>query len=829
MMTYAIDTNIILLDATNITTIGKAGDTIVIPEVCLDEVDSKKSGLTEVAYQAREFGRLLSRAKKNGTVHNKNGTTFTNYTLCDRIVCVVTMDEYPSYRGLDRNIVNDRKIIDCILRYKDIVGRGENIIFLTNDVACGIRAQSKGLATADLKVVEKVNYDFMKRLQIDDYEVFRNLHNTPIQYVDKEYELENYSYQFTNSVSEQTKLASINNGIINILGKETEDKLRRQNCPPIGAEQLLASRAILEPTIDLVVMEGKAGSGKAQPISEKILTPRGWKTMGEVEAGDAVIGSDGKPTLILDTFPQGVRPIYTVKFIDGTEVKCDIDHIWTVRSSQKNMYGNVFTTMTVREMLKDWIAKERYDKRYDSYQKRYNYSIPAAKKCEFDNGATLPIDPYALGLLLGDGSFAGTTAAVSFSNGSKEICDRLKSLLEPEYTVNKMKFSQGAWRMYIVKGTAKITLADLLGGFDLNNKRSEEKHIPKEYLYSSLVNREALWQGLTDTDGYSKNKRLLEYTTSSEQLAEDYAELSRSIGKVVTVNSRIPKYRYNSELLEGHKSYRIRQMKDKPKSIVSIEFSHNEEAKCIMVEAKDSLYVTAGFNLTHNTLLAVSSLMRLMDTSKNAYDKIVYIRNPVDDVGNPDEEIGYLAGNSEKLDVYLGPMEDTLQFIVRNKLKKKSSERSAGYEDRVAAEIVKLSGKYGIESMITLGLRGRTFTNSLIILDECLHSDQKVRTDKGLLTAVELEENMLRGETVLMESVNLQTNEIEYKPLLTLKKQHITTAKEKMYELTMEDGSGIKVTGSHKVRVTGEWVTVDEIRIRIANGETVEINDYKAH
>jgi len=180
-MTYAVDTNIILLDATNITTVGKAGDTIVIPEVCLDEVDSKKSGLTEIAYQAREFGRLLSRAEKNGTVHNKNGTTCTNYATCDRIVCVVTMDEYPSYRGLDRNIVNDRKIIDCILKYKDTVGRGEKIVFLTNDVACGIRAQSKGLATADLKVVEKVNYDFVKRLQIDDYEVFRNLHNTPIQ------------------------------------------------------------------------------------------------------------------------------------------------------------------------------------------------------------------------------------------------------------------------------------------------------------------------------------------------------------------------------------------------------------------------------------------------------------------------------------------------------------------------------------------------------------------------------------------------------------------------------------------------------------------------
>jgi len=80
-----------------------------------------------------------------------------------------------------------------------------------------------------------------------------------------------------------------------------------------------------------------------------------------------------------------------------------------------------------------------------------------------------------------------------------------------------------------------------------------------------------------------------------------------------------------------------------------------------------------------------------------------------------------------------------------------------------------------------------------------------------------------------MESVNLQTNEIEYKPLLTLKKQHITAVKEKMYELTMEDGSMIKVTGSHKVRVKGEWVTVEEIKIRIANGKTVEINDYNAN
>ena len=261
-MTYALDTNIILLDASNVHTVGKAGDTIVIPETVLDELDSKKSGLTEVAYQARSFGRLIAQAENKGLVKTGKGSTFSNYTLHDRLICIVTLDQYPSYHGVDRNIVNDRKIIDCILNYKSVVGKGEKITFLTNDVACGIRAQSKGLKTADLKVVERINYEFVKDYQIDDYEVFRNLHNTMIHEVDKDYKLENYSYRFTNSMSGQVKLASITNGVISVLGKETEDKLRRQNCPPIEAEQLLASRAILDPTIDLVVIEGTSGSGK---------------------------------------------------------------------------------------------------------------------------------------------------------------------------------------------------------------------------------------------------------------------------------------------------------------------------------------------------------------------------------------------------------------------------------------------------------------------------------------------------------------------------------------------------------------------------------------
>ena len=378
-----LDSNIILLNHNNIFAFNK--DTIIVlPETVLQECDSKKGLMTEIGYQARSFGRLLIRAKV--TKVDKGPVTTTTLEIDNTTIEVVALDKYRAVPGTDKN---DQKIIE--------VAEATGATLITNDVLCRLRALALGLKTADLKVVERINYEFVKDYQIDDYEVFRNLHNTMIHEVDKDYKLENYSYRFTNSMSGQVKLASITNGVINILGKETEDKLRRQNCPPIGAEQLLASRAILDPTIDLVVIEGTSGSGK-------------------------------------------------------------------------------------------------------------------------------------------------------------------------------------------------------------------------------------------------------------------------------------------------------------------------------------------------NTI-AVSSLMRLMSTAKKAYDKIVYIRNPVDDIGNPDEEIGFLAGNDEKQDVYLGPMEDTLQFIARNKLKKKPSERSADYEDRISAEIIKLTGKYGIESRISLGLRGRTFRDALVILDEFQNAGaattQKVLTRIG--------------------------------------------------------------------------------------------------
>lgn len=73
---------------------------------------------------------------------------------------------------------------------------------------------------------------------------------------------------------------------------------------------------------------GEPGSGKAQPLDAKLLTPTGWVRMGDIAVGDEVIGSDGRATRVLGVYPQGDRPIVRMRFNDGSSVECDTEHYW---------------------------------------------------------------------------------------------------------------------------------------------------------------------------------------------------------------------------------------------------------------------------------------------------------------------------------------------------------------------------------------------------------------------------------------------------------------------------------------------------------------------
>ena len=254
-----IDTNIPLLDANHIITLGQSPNTVVcIPETVIDELDSKKSGLNELAYQARSFGRLISNAKPLGR-EKKENIVITKFDVEGSQVWVVSVINYPDLSDVAANILNDRKIIEVALQLE--AHACSPVEFISNDVMCRIRAESFGLNVSDFKIVDRVDYEFTKTLEVDD-NTFRNLHGKDISTIDPDHRIEHYNYKFTTEDTAQVKLASINNEIINILGKDSETDLRRQSVNPSNADQLLLARAIQDPTMDLIVCEALAGSGK---------------------------------------------------------------------------------------------------------------------------------------------------------------------------------------------------------------------------------------------------------------------------------------------------------------------------------------------------------------------------------------------------------------------------------------------------------------------------------------------------------------------------------------------------------------------------------------
>lgn len=230
---------------------------------------------------------------------------------------------------------------------------------------------------------------------------------------------------------------------------------------------------------------------------------------------------------------------------------------------------------------------------------------------------------------------------------------------------------------------------------------------------------------------------------------------------------------------------------------------------------------------TGKTLLAISTAMRLIKEKK--FNKIVYIRNSIESI-DKGEDVGYLAGNDEKFAVFNHPLYDSLSFIAEKELTKSNSNKSVKTmisKENIQEKVSELVKKFNIETMWVGELRGRTISNAIVISDECLHKDQKIETDKGLLSPLEIEEKIKNNEWVSLKSVNLKTNDIEYKSLVSLKKQHISDTKEKMYKIELEDGSVLKLTGNHKLFYKDRYITVNEMIDLMNKGVEIDLSEFK--
>lgn len=125
------------------------------------------------------------------------------------------------------------------------------------------------------------------------------------------------------------------------------------------------------------------------------------------------------------------------------------------------------------------------------------------------------------------------------------------------------------------------------------------------------------------------------------------------------------------------------------------------------------------------TLLALSAALKLV--KKKEYQKIIYIRNSIESL-DKGEDVGYLPGLEEKFRIYNHPLMDSLNYIVRSEHKKKKSAKpffEELEESEISLKVDMMIKTYGIETMWVGEMRGRTLSNSFIIVDEAQNMSNK--------------------------------------------------------------------------------------------------------
>lgn len=356
------------------------------------------------------------------------------------------------------------------------------------------------------------------------------------------------------------------------------------------------------------------GWGKALALDTPIATPTGWTTMGEVRTGDTVFDDAGRPTRVVKAHDVlHDRECFRVSFSDGSEIVADGEHLWATETGLDRKAagrGNprqmgVRTTAEIRATLS----------RPGRRTRDRNHSIPACGVLDLP-AAALPIDPYLLGVWLGD----GTSAAGEITSADPEIIQAFRDAGEP---VGKVRAAGGRSSTYAISRGAPGSLARRAATFGGRLRALgvlRNKHIPAVYLRASADQRLALLQGLMDTDGYAEASKA-EFCSSSTRLADDVFELVASLGMIprlgvgrASIDGRDcgPKYRVSfrphtavfrlERKLTALRPTGAQACRTKRRFITAVEPVESVPVRCITVASASSLYLAGrGMISTHNT------------------------------------------------------------------------------------------------------------------------------------------------------------------------------------------------------------------------------------
>lgn len=367
----------------------------------------------------------------------------------------------------------------------------------------------------------------------------------------------------------------------------------------IGLEFMAAARKCL--------LADEMGLGKQMPVDARVLTPDGWRRIGEVRIGDPVIGAGGRAAKVVAVFPQGVKPSYRVAFSDGSAVEAGPEHLWTVRYWRGGRHLAEMTLTTDQMRLRPMVG--RLD-----LAKTTLYLPMLSAPVEFRATAPPPIPPYTLGQLIANGGLGHGRARLTVPETDwSEVSAHLRA----EGADFGEGRNRGSVRQVSIRGLSRALAALGLA------VHSRDKMIPETYLRAAPADRLALLQGLMDGDGsVSASRNKVSYHTISRRLAEAVAELVECLGGIASVRryareGKPTEYPVRLRLPGGMAPFRVARKADRRdpgknappvRTVTTVEYVRDVESVCIAVDAPDRLFATEHAILTHNTPQALALL-----------------------------------------------------------------------------------------------------------------------------------------------------------------------------------------------------------------------------
>ena len=348
--------------------------------------------------------------------------------------------------------------------------------------------------------------------------------------------------------------------------------------------------------------------------------------MGTLKVGDLVATHRNSYAKILEIFEQGEKDIYEVEFIDGRKVRCGLNHLWSVYDK----HAKKDKVLSLEKIIELGISKSINNGKNIAYR----FAIPDIEPIEYCE-KELPIDPYILGCLLGDGTIKNQLKIASID---LELLDKISSILGNEYSLNKDKSNCNYNITYYdlhnkenhnkydidnrgIKLNPLIEELKLLGLWGTN---VDSKFIPTIYKNASINQRLELVRGLMDTDGYISKDGCIEFKNCATNIVLSLVDILRSLGIKVSYKKFKPKnikHREYYRLYIKTNRFNLFSLPRKAKlfnpnkniykrvPIVNIiKLPYKEQSRCILIDSEEKIYLTTDYIPTHNSLKIMAVL-----------------------------------------------------------------------------------------------------------------------------------------------------------------------------------------------------------------------------